>query len=49
MKKFWNWVRDADTQTRTLYLNGAIAEESWFEDDVTPAAFCYSQPKKSKS
>ena len=39
MKKFWNWVRDTDTQTRTLYLNGAIAEESWFEDDVTPAAF----------
>ncbi|MGF7146300.1 ATP-dependent Clp protease protease subunit [Anaerotaenia torta] len=37
MKKFWNWVRDADT--RTLYLNGAIAEESWFEDEVTPAAF----------
>ena len=39
MKKFWNWVRDTDSQTRTLYLNGAIAEESWFEDDVTPAAF----------
>jgi ATP-dependent Clp protease protease subunit len=39
MKKFWNWVRDSDTQTRTLYLNGAIAEESWFEDDVTPVAF----------
>lgn len=39
MKKFWNWARDADTGSRTLYLNGAIAEESWFEDDVTPAAF----------
>lgn len=39
MKKFWNWVRDEDTGSRTLYLNGAIAEESWFEDDVTPAAF----------
>lgn len=39
MKKFWNWVCDEDTQSRTLYLNGAIAEESWFEDDVTPAAF----------
>lgn len=24
---------------RTLYLNGAIAEESWFDDDVTPALF----------
>jgi ATP-dependent Clp protease protease subunit len=39
MKKFWNWVRDEDTDSRTLYLNGVIAEESWFEDDVTPAAF----------
>lgn len=37
MNKFWNWVRDEDS--RTLYLNGTIAEESWFEDEVTPAAF----------
>jgi hypothetical protein len=22
MKKFWNWVRDEDTDSRTLYLNG---------------------------
>ena len=35
MKKFWNWVRDEDIQTRTLYLNGAITEESWFDDDIT--------------
>ena len=26
-------------ETRTLYLNGTIAEESWFDDDVTPALF----------
>lgn len=39
MKKFWNWVRDADTGSRTLYLDGVIAEESWFEDDVTPRMF----------
>ena len=39
MKKFWNWVRDEDSDSRTLYLNGVIAEESWFDDDVTPAAF----------
>jgi len=25
--------------SRTLYLDGAIAEDSWFEDDVTPALF----------
>ena len=39
MKKFWNWVRDDTTQERILHLEGAIAEESWFGDDVTPAAF----------
>ena len=39
MKKFWNWARDEDTGTRTLYLDGVIAEESWFDDDVTPQAF----------
>ena len=39
MKKFWNWARDEDTGTRTLYLDGTIAEESWFDDDVTPKAF----------
>ena len=38
MTRFWNWVRNED-ETRTLYLNGVIAEESWFEDDITPAAF----------
>ena len=37
MNRFWNWVRNEDG--RTLYLNGTIAEESWFEDEVTPAAF----------
>ena len=25
--------------TRTLFLNGTIAEESWFDDDITPALF----------
>lgn len=39
MKKFWNWTEDEDTGQRTLYLNGAIAEDSWFDDDVTPKAF----------
>jgi ATP-dependent Clp protease protease subunit len=37
-KQFWNWVRNEDS-TRTLTLNGTIAEESWFEDDVTPRMF----------
>ena len=39
MKKFWNWARDEDSGARTLYLDGTIAEESWFDDDVTPKAF----------
>ena len=38
MKKFWNWTKN-DAGERTLYLEGAIAEESWFEDEITPAAF----------
>ena len=38
MKKFWNWARDAN-DNRVLYLDGVIAEESWFDDDITPAAF----------
>ena len=39
MNKFWNWVKNEDTGQRTLYLEGVIAQESWFGDEVTPAAF----------
>ena len=51
MKKFWKWKNQTEpenpgdqsqsTQTpeRTLFLNGTIAEESWFDDDVTPQLF----------
>lgn len=38
MRKFWNWVRDEDGQ-RTLWLDGPIAEESWWGDEITPAIF----------
>ena len=42
-KKFWNWldVRDeADApEERVLEINGEIASESWFDDDVTPKLF----------
>ncbi|MBQ5532682.1 MAG: Clp protease ClpP [Bacteroidales bacterium] len=38
-RKFWNWVRDSDTGERTLVLNGQIAEDSWFGDEITPAIF----------
>ena len=47
MKKFWKWknqtVTNQETQEqtleRTLFLNGTIAEESWFDDDITPQLF----------
>lgn len=42
-KKFWNWRNQTQTEAapaeRTLFLNGTIAEESWFDDDVTPQLF----------
>ena len=47
MKKFWNWknrtVLNQETNLeqveRVLFLNGTIAEDSWFDDDVTPQLF----------
>ena len=39
MNKFWNWVRNEDTGQRSLYLEGVIDQESWFGDEITPAAF----------
>lgn len=48
MKRFWNWLppettenTDPDDQgdVRVLRINGAIAEESWLDDDITPAVF----------
>ena len=38
MKKFWNWVKN-EQGDRTLLLESVIAEESWYGDEVTPAAF----------
>jgi ATP-dependent Clp protease protease subunit len=38
--RFWSWARDETVpEQRVLRLEGVIAEESWFDDDVTPAAF----------
>ena len=39
MNRFWNFTTDGDTGERTLYLCGVIAEEPWYGDEVTPAAF----------
>ena len=42
-KKFWNWKKAKDQETgaeeRILELSGTIAEDSWFDDDVTPQIF----------
>lgn len=37
--KFWKWKNQVETGERTLFLNGTIAEDSWFDDDVTPELF----------
>ena len=41
MKKFWEWKNQTENNPvgRTIFLNGTIAEESWFDDDVTPQLF----------
>jgi Protease subunit of ATP-dependent Clp proteases len=44
MKKFWNWSEansriKNESGERTLYLNGVIAEETWWGDEVTPKLF----------
>ena len=44
-QKFWNWKNQAvetdsgNQAERVLELYGTIAEESWFDDDVTPKMF----------
>ena len=41
-KKFWNWRNQADEEDpteRVLEFYGTIAEESWYDDDITPAMF----------
>lgn len=47
MRKFWKWIdhkiRNQDSgeeaTQRVLELYGTIAEESWFDDDITPQEF----------
>ena len=38
-RKFWNWTEKTESEPRNLFLYGSIAEESWWEDDVTPQMF----------
>lgn len=37
MNKFWNWIKNE--AGRTLYFDGYIAQDSWFDDDITPKQF----------
>jgi ATP-dependent Clp protease protease subunit len=40
--RFWQWRNHQDgdgSHARILELNGTIAEESWFDDDITPRMF----------
>lgn len=41
MEKFWKWKNQTDQErtVRVLELNGVIAEEPWFDDEVSPAMF----------
>ena len=40
-KKFWIWKNQVENENkvRVLSINGTIAEDSWFDDDVTPKLF----------
>ena len=44
MTRFWNWtprnsVSKEESEDRTLHLEGIIAPETWFDDEITPALF----------
>ena len=46
-RRFWNWSPPPANEAtaldapdvRVLHLDGVIAEETWFDDDITPALF----------
>jgi len=37
VRKFWNFT--ADSGENILHIDGYIAEQSWFDDDITPKQF----------
>lgn len=39
INKFWNWTKDIETNTPELRLEGEIASETWWGDEVTPKIF----------
>ena len=38
MRKFWNFTTASEGE-RTLTIDGVIAEETWWGDEVTPKVF----------
>lgn len=38
-RKFWNWKNNEGEDSRTLYLDGEISDETWYGDEVTPELF----------
>lgn len=39
MKKFWNFVKNEETNETELIFNGPISDETWYGDEITPALF----------
>lgn len=42
MKKFWKWknqMNEDPSEERVLEFYGTVAEETWFDDDITPSMF----------
>jgi len=39
VKKFWSWIRDADSGERVLRLEGPIDEDNFWGDEITPKDF----------
>ena len=40
MNKFWKWIKnELSPEERELRIDGVIASESWFDDDITPKMF----------
>ena len=37
MDKFWNFIKNEETEETELYFEGPISTESWLGDEITPA------------
>ena len=39
MNKFWNFIKNEDTEETELYFEGPISDRTWYGDEITPAMF----------